>query len=281
MDEKACMPLKKLEKKHAAKYAHFRELLNHNHHALSLMAKMEEIYYGGKPFTIQAIRRKSDSLLGSIKAIISALQQISGTDFPALIGLRNTIERNLQFSGGAGSLYGRVLRVQFLGIVLQKLGFEIALTGDFLEASLSRHDRSSTEEKLDQMGRLLACSHMLDMAVRTQEDVDRLVDSFFRGKYNLLARKAEGEPEAFYIHGGHWRVAEEEGRSSCIQDGSQWGLWLGAGIASVMVKMMGSKYQDFPDNIGAYYYFPLAIAKESWIESGRAEVKIKPIDGAY
>lgn len=70
----------------------------------------------------------------------------------------------LQFSGGAGPLYSRVLRVQFLGIVLQKLGFEIALTGDFLEASLSRHDRSSTEEKLDQMGRLLACSHMLAIA---------------------------------------------------------------------------------------------------------------------
>jgi pyruvate, water dikinase len=46
-----------------------------------------------------------------------------------------------------------------------------------------------------------------------------------------------------------------------------------------MVKMMGSKYQEFLDNIGAYYYFPLAIAKESWIESGRVEVKIKPIDG--
>jgi hypothetical protein len=47
--EKACIPLKQLEGKHAEKYAHFRELLNHNHRALSLMAEMEEIYYGGKP----------------------------------------------------------------------------------------------------------------------------------------------------------------------------------------------------------------------------------------
>jgi hypothetical protein len=69
--EKACIPLKKLEKKHAAKYAHFRELLNHNHHALSLMAEIEEIYYGGKPFTIQAIRRKSDSLLGLSGIVLS------------------------------------------------------------------------------------------------------------------------------------------------------------------------------------------------------------------
>ena len=105
----------------------------------------------------------------------------------------------LQFSGGAGPVYGRVLRVQFLGKVLQQLGFEVTLTGDLLEASLNRHDRASTEEKLDLMGRLLACSHLLDMAIRSQEDVDRLVESFFRGEYNLLARKAEGEPEAFYI----------------------------------------------------------------------------------
>jgi pyruvate,water dikinase len=186
----------------------------------------------------------------------------------------------LQFSGGAGPVYGRVLRVQFLGKVLQRLGFEVTLTGDLLEASLNRHDRASTEEKIDQMGRLLACSHLLDMAIRTQEDVDRLVESFFRGEYNLLARKAEGEPEAFYIHGGHWRVADEGGKTICVQDGSQWGIWLGPGVASVMGKMMGSKYQEFLDNIGAYYYFPLAIAKESWIASGKAGVKVKPVDGS-
>jgi pyruvate,water dikinase len=130
------------------------------------------------------------------------------------------------------------------------------------------------------MGRLLACSHLLDMAIRSQEDVDRLVESFFRGEYNLLSRKTEGEPEAFYIHGGHWRVSDEGGKRVCIQDGSQWGMWLGTGVASVMGKMMGSKYQEFLDNIGAYYYFPLVIAKESWIGSGKAGVRVKPVDGS-
>ncbi len=42
--EKACIPLKQLEGKHAEKYTHIRELLEHNHRALSLMAEMEEIY---------------------------------------------------------------------------------------------------------------------------------------------------------------------------------------------------------------------------------------------
>ena len=47
--EKACLPLKQLEGKHVEKYVHFRELLNHNHRALSLMAEMEDISYCGKP----------------------------------------------------------------------------------------------------------------------------------------------------------------------------------------------------------------------------------------
>ena len=47
-----------------------------------------------------------------------------------------------------------------------------------------------------------------------------------------------------------------------------------------MGKMMGSKYQEFLDNIGASYSFPLAIAKESWIGSGKASVRVKPVDGS-
>jgi hypothetical protein len=35
--EKACLPLKQLQGKHAEKYTHFRELLNHNHREPSLM----------------------------------------------------------------------------------------------------------------------------------------------------------------------------------------------------------------------------------------------------
>ena len=91
--------------------------------------------------------------------------------------------------------------------------------------------------------------------------------------------RLRGNPRR-YFHGGHWRVADEGGKAICVQDGSQWGIWLGPGVASVMGKMMGSKYQEFLDNIGAYYYFPLAIAKESWIGSGKASVRVKPVDGS-
>jgi pyruvate,water dikinase len=186
---------------------------------------------------------------------------------------------SLQFSGGAGPVYGRVLRVQFLGKVLARLGFEVALTGDLLEASLTRHDRPTTEERLDQLGRLLAASRLLDMAIGSQEDVDRLLESFFRGEYDFLAKKSPDEPKSLYIHGGQWRTGEEDGRRVCIQDGSHFGTWLGAGIASVMGRFMGSRYQEFLDNIGAYYFFPLAVARDSWITEGAASAAVKPVGG--
>ncbi|HMK66212.1 MAG TPA: pyruvate, phosphate dikinase, partial [Thermodesulfobacteriota bacterium] len=70
----------------------------------------------------------------------------------------------LQFSGGAGNFLGRSLRIFFLANVLKRLGFEHSSRGDLLEASLTGYDRPAMGEKLDQLGRLLASSRLLDMA---------------------------------------------------------------------------------------------------------------------
>ena len=51
-------------------------------------------------------------------------------------------------------------------------------------------------------------------------------------------------------------------------------------MANVMGKMMGAKYQDVLDNIGAYYYFPLAIAKESGVDDAVLEVRAKAETGS-
>jgi pyruvate,water dikinase len=42
---------------------------------------------------------------------------------------------------------------------------------------------------------------------------------------------------------------------------------------------MGTAYYDFLDNIEAYYYFPLAIAKDSDFTEGAVSVRIKPSGG--
>lgn len=46
-----------------------------------------------------------------------------------------------------------------------------------------------------------------------------------------------------------------------------------------MNKLVGSALQDFLDNIKAYYYFHLAIARDARMESGKASVKVKCVSG--
>ena len=92
----------------------------------------------------------------------------------------------LQFGGGAGSYFGRSMRISFLSEVLQELGFILQISGDLLEATVKGYDTRSMEEILDQLGRLLASSRLLDLAIPSQNQVERMKESFFSGDYNFL-----------------------------------------------------------------------------------------------
>jgi pyruvate,water dikinase len=99
------------------------------------------------------------------------------------------IEHNyvtLSFAGGAGAYHGRSLRIQFLANVLTRIGFEVTIKGDLIEASLMRLDQPAMEVALDQLGRLLGASRLLDMALKTPEQVVSLTESFFAGRYDFL-----------------------------------------------------------------------------------------------
>lgn len=186
---------------------------------------------------------------------------------------------SLQFAGGAGDYYGKSLRVSYLGNVLQKLGFQVSLKGDLFEAFLIGYDRPSMEEKLDLLGRLLASSRLLDMALSNQQDIDLFTDSFFRGEYDFLSPKRDDQPKDFYVHNGYWKRSIEDGHVYCVQDGSKSGYTISSGIANVAGKFLGASLQDFLDNIEAYYYFPLAIAKNSDMEDGTISANIKAVRG--
>lgn len=185
----------------------------------------------------------------------------------------------MQFSGGVGTIYGRSLRLNFLANVLSRLDFNVTVNGDLLDAVLARYDQAGTEEKLDKMARLLASSRLLDMAIANQQDVDRLTEAFFNEEYNFLEKKQEGEPEELYVREGYFRRVVEDNHVYCVQDGSKWGGLLTSGVTKVMNKAFGPSYIEFLDNIEAYYYFPIAIAKNSWIGNGSASVRIKPVSG--
>ncbi len=186
---------------------------------------------------------------------------------------------SLQFSGGAGSYYGKSLRVSFLGNVLKNLGFKVSLKGDLIEAFISGYDSSSMEEKLDQMGRLLASSRLLDVSLSNQGDIETFTEAFFKGDYEFLPIKRDGWLKGFYTHGGDWKRAIEDGRTYCVQDGSRAGFSISSGLARIMGKLVGPALQDFLDNMGAFYYFPIAVAKDSEISDGAISVKVKPVSG--
>jgi pyruvate, water dikinase len=186
---------------------------------------------------------------------------------------------SIQFQGGAGSYYGRSLRIQFLDNVLKKLGFEVAVKGDLLEASLLRYDRQSMEEKLDHLGRLLGSSRLLDVALRSQEEVERFTGDFFKGDYDFLSVRQESGLHNFYIHGGYWNQVVAGDHVYCVHDGSKSGFSISSGIAGIMGKIAGTAFQDFLDTVKAYHFFPIAIAKNSEISEGIISVQVQLSSG--
>ena len=192
------------------------------------------------------------------------------------------IEHNyvtLSFAGGAGAYHGRSLRIQFLANVLTRLGYEVTIKGDLIQASLMRLDQPSMETALDQLGRLLGTSRLLDMALKTPEQVVRLTESFLQGKYDFLEPDRTDAPANFFLITGDWKNSDPGMESGILQDGSRFVSSISIGVTQTMARFMGKRYQEFLDNVEAYCYFPLIIAKESNMGDGRAEVWAKPMAG--
>ncbi|MCX7913926.1 MAG: PEP-utilizing enzyme [Thermodesulfovibrionales bacterium] len=186
---------------------------------------------------------------------------------------------SLQFAGGAGSFAGRTMRLQFLSNILKNFYFTVNIKGDLLEANLFRYDKKKIQEMLDIVGRLFATSRLLDLAISNQNDVTYLTESFLRGDYDFLSVKKENHPIDFYIHEGFWYKTEVDGKVYCVQDGIKAGFNISSGVAGIMSKIVGHAYLDFLDTIEAYFYFPLAIAKNSEMSEGTITLRVKPVEG--
>jgi pyruvate, water dikinase len=89
------------------------------------------------------------------------------------------------FKGGAADQTRRGRRAQFIGRVLERLGFEVMVKEDLVKAQFRKFPPSSIEEKLDYLGRLMGCARLLDMTMSEENVVDRYVRSFLSGEYSL------------------------------------------------------------------------------------------------
>jgi len=112
-----------------------------------------------------------------------------------------------------------------------------------------------------------------------KEISERLTDLFFKEEYDFLLGSQQERIEGFYIRNGDWMTSTENGSTVYLQEGSKSGFFLLSGLVGVANKLMGSSTQEMLDNIQAYYYFPLAIAKNSEMADGSAQVQVKAIKG--
>lgn len=91
----------------------------------------------------------------------------------------------LRFAGGGGEYSGKVLRLEFLSAVLLRLGLEVTVKADLLDARLSDVDCEELCGVLDNLGRLLGASKLMDMVLKDELRVDDYVEQFFTGNYNF------------------------------------------------------------------------------------------------
>ena len=91
----------------------------------------------------------------------------------------------LRFAGGGGDYTGKSLRIEFLTGVLTRLGLEVTVRADLLDARMGDVASDVLCEVLDQLGRLLGASKLMDMVLKENCGVQEYVERFFNGVYDF------------------------------------------------------------------------------------------------
>lgn len=85
---------------------------------------------------------------------------------------------NFRFKGGGAGTAQRTLRLACVTRILDHFGFTVRVTGDLLDARLSRIPEHIAQKRLAMLGYLLAGTRMLDMRLTDPADVDAWVHTF-------------------------------------------------------------------------------------------------------
>lgn len=100
-------------------------------------------------------------------------------------------------------------------------------------------------------------------------------------RYEFSGDTVGGEPKAFAPVVGVWRVGADGENRVLVIDGSKWKKGqASAGLADKARALYGERYAEFLDNVKAYAYFPLAVAKEvEDFRDGEISLRFKPMSG--
>lgn len=93
---------------------------------------------------------------------------------------------NFRFSGGANALDRRSRRANLIERLLNDAGFVSVRTMDIINARIHNIEFDVIKAKLEYIGRLLGFVNRLDIAMVTDNDVERYYNAFKEQRYNIL-----------------------------------------------------------------------------------------------
>lgn len=101
-------------------------------------------------------------------------------------------------------------------------------------------------------------------------------------RVSLAADKVGKEPVSFLPMVGNWVVSTDDGKKVILADGRAWKKGQPAGgLADKAREIYGARHEEFIDNVKAFAYFPIAVAKGvDDFTDGDITVKFKMIGGA-
>jgi len=104
---------------------------------------------------------------------------------------------SFRFEGGGASHQRRSLRACFLESCLLRYGFQVDRRVDLVNAWYRKAPAEQIAERLDMLGRLLACSSQLDMYMTSREVMTWFVQQFLEGNYSFqpTGRPKESAPQ--------------------------------------------------------------------------------------
>lgn len=100
-------------------------------------------------------------------------------------------------------------------------------------------------------------------------------------RVDLSREKVNAEPTRFLPMVGSWLVTSEEGKKVVLVDGRAWKKGQPAGgLAENARAIYGARHEEFIDNVKAFAYFPIAVAKDvDSFENGEISVRFQMIGG--
>lgn len=98
---------------------------------------------------------------------------------------------NFTFKGGAADDVRRIRRIRLIASVLERLGFNMEISGDIIRARFRRHPAPETEDRLNLVGRLMAYVRQMDMLMKDDNISQVLAERFLTGHYERPGEEEE------------------------------------------------------------------------------------------